>query len=295
MQMTRPFRLTLRQRNAATGYMFISLWIIGMVIFFLVPLIQNAILSFTDARMVTVRDASYSFVGLANYIEAFSVDIEFVPYLTQTFTNLVIDVPFILAFSLAVALLSVQKVPGSVVFRAIFFLPVVIGSAVVVGRMFDQLGNQLVLFRGQASQQFLYTFLGDSLPQFMYFLNRSVFVLWRSGVQILIFIAGLKSIDPSLYEVAQVDGASPWGQFWKITLPMLSPVILINIVYTIIDSFTDYFNTVLRYIRVVTFQTSDMRLGYPSALGEIYFLLVFLMVVVIFLIVSRVTFYRGER
>ncbi len=137
--------------------------------------------------------------------------------------------------------------------------------------------------------------MGNQLPNFLFFINRAVFVLWRSGVQILIFIAGLKSIDPSLYEVAQVDGASGWSQFWKITLPMLSPVILINIVYTIIDSFTDYFNTVLRYIRVVTFNSSEMRLGYPSALGNIYFILVFLLVILIFVVVSRVTFYRGER
>jgi ABC-type sugar transport system permease subunit len=119
----------------------------------------------------------------------------------------------------------------------IFFLPVVIGSSVVIGRMFDQFGNELVLFRSQAAQEFLYVYLGSRMPAFITFLSRSVFVLWRSGVQILIFIAGLKSIDPMLYEVAQVDGASGWNQFWKITLPMLSPVILINIVYTIIDSF----------------------------------------------------------
>lgn len=288
-------RLTLRQRNALNGYLFISLWLVGLLIFFMIPLVRNLILSLTDARLATVRDNSYKFIGIANYIEAFTVDIEFVPYLTETINNLILDVPFILAFSLAVALLAVQRVPGSTIFRAIFFLPVVIGSAVVVGRMFDQLGNQLVLFRGQGAQQFLYTFLGDQLPNFLFFINRSVFVLWRSGVQILIFIAGLKSIDPSLYEVAQVDGASGWSQFWKITLPMISPVILINIVYTIIDSFTDYFNTVLRYIRVVTFNTSDMRLGYPSALGNIYFILVFILVILIFIIVSRVTFYRGER
>lgn len=288
-------RLTLRQRNAINGYLFISMWMVGMLIFFLVPLLRNFALSLTDARLATVRDHSYSFIGLGNYIEAFTVDLEFTPYLVETMNNLIIDVPFILAFSLAVAMLAIQKVPGSAVFRAVFFLPVVIGSAVVVGRMFDQLGNQMVLFRGQAAQQFLYIYLGDSLPQFLFFLNRSVFVLWRSGVQILIFIAGLRSIDPSLYEVAQVDGASAWAQFWKITLPMLSPVFLINIIYTIIDSFTDYFNTVLRYIRVVTFQQSEMRLGYPSALGNIYFLLVFLLVIVIFVVISRVTFYRGER
>jgi ABC-type sugar transport system permease subunit len=288
-------RLTLRGRSALNGYLFISLWFTGLIIFFLVPLFQNFTLSFTNARLNNIRDQSYSFIGIENYIEAFTVDIEFVPYLLETMNNLIVDVPFILAFSLAVALLAVQPVPGSTLFRAIFFLPVVIGSAVVVGRMFDQLGNQLVLFRGEGAQEFLYIYLGEQLPNFLYFLNRSVFVLWRSGVQILIFIAGLKSIDPALYEVGQVDGASPWSMFWKITLPMLSPVILINIVYTIIDSFTDYFNTILRYIRVVTFTQSEMRLGYPSALGNIYFILVFILVIIIFVVVSRVTFYRGER
>jgi ABC-type sugar transport system permease subunit len=128
----------------------------------------------------------------------------------------------------------------------------------------------------------------------MQFLNRAIFVLWRSGVQILIFIAGLKGIDPALYEAAKVDGASAWGQFWKVTLPMLSPVILVNIIYTIIDSFTDYFNLVLRYIRMVTFVT-DLRIGYPSALGVIYFVLIFVLVILVFGFIGRFTFYRGER
>ncbi len=288
-------RLTLRRRNALNGFIFISIWLVGLLIFFLIPLFRNFALSVTDAQLSSVRDGSYKYVGMQNYLEAFTVDIEFLPYLMDTMQSLIIDVPVILAFSLAVALLAVQPMRGNTVFRAIFFLPVVIGSAVVVGRLFDQLGNQLVLFRGQAAQQFLYIYLGDRLPYFIDFLSRSVFVLWRSGVQILIFIAGLKSIDPTLYEVAQVDGASGWSQFWKITLPMLSPVILINITYTIIDSFTDYFNTVLRYIRVVTFQQNSMRLGYPSALGVIYFVLVFILVILIFAVVNRFTFYRGER
>jgi len=287
--------LTLRRRNALNGYLFIILWLIGLLIFFLIPLFQNFYLSLTDAQLTTIRDNSYKMIGIQNYVEAFSVDIEFVPYLIQTFTNLITDVPIILAFSLAVAMLAIQNVPGSVIFRAIFFLPVVIGSSVVIGRMFDQFGSQLVLFRSQSAQAFLYVYLGNQMPAFINFLSRSVFVLWRSGVQILIFIAGLKSIDPILYEVAQVDGASSWNQFWKITLPMLSPVILINIIYTIIDSFTDYFNMVLRYIRVVTFNLTPNRLGYPSALGNIYFILIFILVIVIFIIIGRMIFYRGER
>ncbi len=288
-------RLTLKQRTALSGYLFISFWIAGFLFFFLMPLIQNFQLSLTDARLNTIRENTYKFIGIQNYIEAFTVDIEFVPYLVQTIQNLIIDVPFILAFSLAVALLVVRPGRWRTLFQAIFFLPVVIGSAIVIGRMFDQVGNSLVLFRGQAAQQFLYIYLGNRLPAFMTFLNRSVFVLWRSGVQILIFIAGLKSIDPALYEAAEVDGANGWNSFWKITLPMLSPVILFNVVYSIIDSFTDYFNTVLRYIRVVTFQSSEMRMGYPSALGNIYFIIVFVLVIIVFALLSRVTFYRGER
>jgi ABC-type sugar transport system permease subunit len=286
-------RLTLRKRQALTGYVFIAFWLAGFLLFLLVPLIRNGLWSLTNADLATRRE-NPEFIGLDNYVEAFTIDIEFVPYLLETLGNLVVDVPIILAFSLAVALLAMQKVPGSGVFRAIFFLPVVIGSAVVIDRMFDMLHNQLVLFRGQGAQEFLHIYLGDRMPAFLQFLNRSIFVLWRSGVQILIFIAGLKSIDPALYEAAEVDGASAWGRFWKVTLPMLSPVVLINIIYTIIDSFTDYFNSVLSYMRLVTF-VIDLRLGYPSALGNIYFIMVFVLVALVFVIVSKFTFYRGER
>jgi ABC-type sugar transport system permease subunit len=286
-------RLSLRKQRALTGYMFIALWMVGFILFLLVPLIRNGLWSLTDANLTEHRQ-NPQFIGLANYVEAFTIDVEYVPYLLETLRNLMLDVPVILAFALTVALLAMQPVPGSLVFRAIFFLPVVIGSAAVVGRLFDMTGNQLVLFRGQGAQQFLYIYLGERTPAVLSFLNRSIFVLWRSGVQILIFIAGLKSIDPALYEVAQVDGASVWGTFWKITLPMLSPVVLVNIIYTIIDSFTDYFNSVLGYIRRVTF-SGDLRLGYPSALGNIYFVLIFALVILVFGIVNRFTFYRGER
>ena len=286
-------RLSLRKQRALTGYMFIALWVAGLVLFLLLPLIRNSLWSLTDANLTEHRQAP-QFIGLANYVEAFTIDVEFVPYLLETLRNLIMDVPIILTFALVVALLAMQPVPGSAIFRAIFFLPVVIGSAAVVGRLFDMTGNQLVLFRGAGMQQFLHIYLGEHMPAFLSFLNRSIFVLWRSGVQILIFIAGLKSIDPALYEAAQVDGASAWGTFWKVTLPMLSPVVLINIIYTIIDSFTDYFNSVLRYIRMVTF-SDDLRLGYPSALGNIYFILIFALVILVFVIVSRFTFYRGER
>jgi ABC-type sugar transport system permease subunit len=285
-------RLSLKGRQALTGYLFISLWLAGFAVLLAQPFFQNWMWSLTDAELAGQKERQ--FIGLANYVEAFTMDIEFVPYLLETLRNLVVDVPVILAFSLAVAVLAMQRVPGSNLFRAIFFLPVVIGSAWVVGRLFQEGGNQVVLFRGEGVQQFLQIYMGQRLPAFLSFLNRSIFVLWRSGIQVLVFIAGLKSIDVALYEAAQVDGASPWNSFWKITIPMLSPVMLVNVVYTIIDSFTDYFNIVLRYLRMVTFET-QLRLGYPSALGNIYFLLIFVLILGVFGTMSRFTFYWGER
>jgi ABC-type sugar transport system permease subunit len=285
-------RLSLKGRQALTGYLFISLWLAGFAVLLAQPFFQNWMWSLTDAELAGQKERR--FIGLANYVEAFTMDIEFVPYLLETLRNLVVDVPVILAFSLAVAVLAMQRVPGSNLFRAIFFLPVVIGSAWVVGRLFQEGGNQVVLFRGEGVQQFLQIYMGQRLPAFLSFLNRSIFVLWRSGIQVLVFIAGLKSIDVALYEAAQVDGASPWNSFWKITIPMLSPVMLINVIYTIIDSFTDYFNIVLRYLRMVTFET-QLRLGYPSALGNIYFLLIFVLILGVFGTMSRFTFYWGER
>lgn len=286
-------RLSLRQRQALTGYLFISLWVVGISVFLFFPLIRNLLWSFTDAALDKNLDHPH-FIGAANYVEAFVIDAEFVPLLLGTLRNLLIDAPVILLFSLAVALLAEQKLPGQGFFHAVFFLPVVIGSAAVVGRLFQLQGNHLTLLQGAQTQAFLNLYLGENLPTFMTFINRIIFVLWRSGVQIMIFIAGLKSIDPALYEAAQIDGASAWTRFWKVTLPMLFPVLSINVVYTIIDSFTDYFNGVMNYIRDVTF-SSQLRFGYPSALGMIYFVIIFVIVMIVFRLLNSRTFYGGER
>lgn len=286
-------RLTLRQQQALTGYLFISIWVVGIAVFLFLPLIRNIIWSFTDAALDKNLDHP-AFIGMANYVEAFVIDVNFVPLLLDTLRNLFIDAPVILLFSLAVALLAEQKLPGQGFFRAVFFLPVVIGSAAVVGRLFSLQGNNLTLLQDQQTQAFLRLYLGANLSAFMNFINRIVFVLWRSGVQIMIFIAGLKSIDPALYEAAEIDGASAWTRFWKVTLPMLLPVLSINVVYTIIDSFTDYFNGVMNYIRDVTF-SSQLRFGYPSALGNIYFVIIFIIVVGVFWLLNSRTFYGGER
>src|SRR5205085_3564355 len=125
----------------------------------------------------------------------------------------------------------------------------------------------LVLSRGVNIQELAFQYLGpDAAAGVEGLLNRLLFVLWRTGVQMLIFLAGLNAVSPVLYEAAKVDGATDWDRFWKVTLPLLSPVILVNLVYTLVDSFTDGFNQLLDYIRQ-TALAGGFRLGYAASLG----------------------------
>jgi ABC-type sugar transport system permease subunit len=198
-------------------------------------------------------------------------------------------------FSLFSAILANQKIKGVMGFRAVFFLPLVIGSAQVIQQLFAQGVGGAVLSRGVNVQELAFQYLGpDAASGVEALLNRLLFVLWKTGVQMLIFLAGLNSVSPVLYEAARVDGATDWDRFWKVTLPLLSPVILVNLVYTIVDSFTDTFNLVLQYIQQTAF-AGGFRLGYAAALGWIYFAIVFVILAIVVKITNRYVFYAGDR
>ena len=224
------------------------------------------------------------------------VDVDFGPLILENLGNLAMDLPIIMVFSLGMALLVSQPLFGRTFFRAILFMPVVIGSAFVITELAQQgLGAQTLVRDSGELEDALAVYIGEGgLVPLMTLVNRIVFVLWRSGVQILIFIAGLHSIPQHFYEAARVDGASNWGIFWKITLPLLSPFILVNIIYTIVDSFTEPFNTTLDYIQEKAL-TGEFELHYGAALGIIYFLLIFAILGIVLLWSRRLVYYIGER
>ena len=118
-------------------------------------------------------------------------------------------------------------------------------------------------------------------------MDRAFLIMWSSGVQILIFLAGLQSISGSIYESAKVDRATEWEMFWKITVPMIMPILQVNVVYTIADSFTDYNNKLLQYVNTKMFGTIDYGLG--SAMAWIYFLISFVILLVLLGIVRLMT------
>lgn len=288
-------RMDLRTRQALYGYLFIAPWLVGFLVFVARPFLSSIRLAFSKVNMMAGFQLEY--IGWENFKEAFVVDESFVPTLVEVILRNVIDVPIILTFSLVTAFLVNQKIRAVGFFRAVFFLPVVIASGLVVEQLFRQgVGSvELEAVVGIDIPYLIYRFLPIQLADVVIdVLTRLTLILWRSGIQILLFIAGFQGISSTLYEASRIDGATDWEIFWKITLPMLSPIILVNTIYTIVDGFTDIFNPMVNFIRDVAFRGS-FRLGYAAALGWIYFLLIFLLIGTIFITSRKWVFYGGER
>jgi ABC-type sugar transport system permease subunit len=289
----RTRRMSLTAQRTMEGYFFTAPWVLGFLIFLAWPLFQSFYLSFHELQATSLSDLKFR--GIDNYKEAFFIDARFLPRLNDTLKQNLLDVPIIMIFSLFSAILANQKIKGVIGFRAVFFLPLVIGSAQVIQQLFAQGVGGAVLSQGVNVEELVFQYIGpDAAAGVTDLLNRLVFVLWRTGVQMLIFLAGLNAVSPVLYEAARVDGATDWDRFWKVTLPLLSPVILVNLVYTLVDSFTDPFNQVLSYVQQTAF-AGGFRLGYAAALGWIYFFIVFVVLMVIVRLTNRYVFYAGER
>ena len=204
------------------------------------------------------------------------------------------------------AVLLNQKMPGRAAFRAIFFIPVIISTGILDsiqeannmaaamegGGIDDGSGastsEELVssfdvamLFSNMAVGQGLVTYVTEAINNIFDIVN-------RSGVQMLIFLAGLQSISPAIYESVQIDGATAWETFWKITFPMISPMILVNAVYTIIDSFTSNSNVVMSYVSRVYDSSTELA----TAMSWIYFLIIMAIIGLFVLIASTFVFYQ---
>lgn len=304
------FRLSLKAQRALQGYMFILPWLFGFCLFLLWPLVKSFTLSFHELEAVNINDVKW--VGLDNYRQAFFVDAQFVPILTEQIKQTFVNTPAILIFSLFVAMLANQRLRGITLFRGVFFLPVVIGSAEVIQQLFGQGVGANTFAGNQDVSSFLLNFLGPTwAANVIAVLGRMSLVLWASGVQILIFMAGLKSIGTTYYEAGRIDGATDWELFWKITVPLISPFVLLNIIYTVVDTFTNSFSvqgvvsttgtvtektgeTVLQFIRDTAF-AGEFRLGYAAALGWIYFIIMFVVLMVVIWFMRDKVYYAGER
>ena len=244
------------------------------------------------------------FVFFSNFRDALTSDTKFQPALIESLKDLV-NIPIVIIFSLFVATLLNRNIRGQGFFRAMFVLPILIGTGSVMAAIEGNQSQVAISMGAQAAQsggasfqdivlnEQLTTLFGGALSDTIgTIINRISSVMWISGVQIIIFLGVLQTIPAQLYEASVVDGASEFDKLWKITLPLTMPAILLNTVYTLIDSFTSRNNAVISYIADVTFGDT-MMLSYGSALSWIYFVVVSIVLALVFLFMRKRTFYMG--
>lgn len=285
------FKMTKRRRTALIGYSFLSIWIIGFLLFTLYPVILSGVISLSEMDM-GIHGIKYKFVGTHFFEYAFQKDSQFTPKLLEALGFIGYATPIIVIIALLLALMLKGEYKGRTIFRVIFFMPVVIMSGPVISGL---LGKYSVDF-SEASPA-LFTFI-EALPEIfrspcMFVMENMVTVLWYSGVQILILLVAIQRISPELYEAASIDGASKWEMFWKITLPYTMPTILVCALYTVIELANDSTNAVNSYIATKMF---DHKLGYYSystAMAWIYTGTIIVILLLIFVILKF--FQRKER
>ena len=299
---------SLDKRKARAGWFFVLPFLIGFVCVYL-PIITDSVwLAFNE---LTILPEGYvlTFVGLKNFQYAISSDPQFVEILLSGLGELAFEVPAILLFSLFMAVLLNQKMAGRAAFRAIFFLPVILATGImesieisnIIGSSLGEGGGIDDGSGGSTSSGIVSTLdmealfanmkIGSELVGYVADIINDIYsIVNRSGVQMLIFLAGLQSISPAIYEACKIDGATGWETFWKITFPMISPMILVNAVYTIIDAFTTESNTVMSYISNVSVE-SKVR---GAAMSWMYFLVVVAILGAVAGIMSMFVFYQRK-
>ena len=274
-------------REALHGYAFVLIWIIGFAVFTLLPLIQTFNYSMNQVT-VTATGIDLVYLRWANYTRALFTDPNFVELLIGYMIETLVSVPIVIIFSMIIALFLNLDFKFKGFFRTIFFLPVVITSGPVIQELTSQGATSVP---GITNSVAVTNFLLD-LPRYLrgpieYLLTSFILILWFSGVQILIYLAGLQKIDKSIYEAASIDGASAWESFWKITLPSLSGVTVVNAIYTIITLSHFSENKVIKYVYAQTYDVEG-GIGYASAMSFIYFFVLLLILgLVYWLLTSR--------
>lgn len=299
--------LSYEKKKGLYGYGFIALWFVGALMFFIIPLLQSFYYSFhtvtpetgyLDIKPLTSGGKTDIFL---NYKDAFLKDPNFSQYLVEVLKDMALNLPVIVVFSLFVAIVINQKFRGRTFARAVFFLPVIIAT----GPVYAIITGDLETGGNNEAAQFSTMFEADMVDQLLEFIGIYGFgetftemlteitsdilnLVWKCGIQIIIFLSALQGIPASAKEAAAIEGATSWEFFWKITLPYISSMILVNIVYTVIDAFIDPTNQVME--RLLSVQ-SEWKYGYSAAMAWSYFGIILIALGIIFAIMNKLVWY----
>ena len=301
-------RASLDARKARAGYVFVLPFILGIFLIYLPILIDSIWFSFNKIIPVTGANGGLGkielqYMGFYYYTAPFA-NATFTSRLLAGLQQLLFEVPAIIVFSLFIAVVLNHKMLGRALFRAIFFVPVIISTGIMdsinqADQMVGSVGSGAEDGTGTGAndiisvldvqQLFASMKIGGELVTYVVSIVNNVYnIINYSGVQMLIFLAGLQSISPSIYEACQIEGATGWETFWKITFPMISPMILVNAVYTTIDAFTRTQNPTMQFISNIRPTSPELA----TAMSWIYFLIVLLIIAVVAGIASTFIFYQ---
>lgn len=277
----------LERREARAGWLFVLPWVIGVAAFMLYPLCQSFYYMWFNIR-ITPLGTKFVPVGTGNFTQIWLENPEFpqqiVTYLWQT----IVEVPIIVVFALLIAIMLNGNIKCRGLFRLIFFLPVIIVSGPVMNMLVSEGAATIPAMNVQSIEAALANFLPKGMAASIgEIFSNMIMILWYSGVQILIFLSALQKIDPALYEAAKIDGGSQWECFWKITLPTIKPMILLNAVYSVIFLSGNEQNSLITMIKTAMFSgTKEKGYGYASAMAWMYSLVVTLIVLLFFLLLG---------
>lgn len=291
-------KVTRKRREGFYGMMFIMLWLVGFLIFTLYPMFYSLFLSFHEAYYRLETGVVTTFIGFQNYLDIARSQF-LLPLFGTYIGKMLISVPLVVVFSILIAVLINNPIKLKGFWRTIFFLPVVISTGPVIQELTNQDATSLPSLQNSEILNYISQNLGSWIADPLELLLTSMLlILWYAGIPILIFLAGLQKIDNSIYEAASIDGASPWDRFWKITLPSISPLISVAVIYIVVSMslFVEPMGILDQArIHMLVGAPDDNRwngYGYAAAIAWIYFLL---MVIIMAIFVGAVTLKRREK
>lgn len=272
----------LKKRENRMGYFFIIPYVIGVLLCLAYPLVLSAIYSFNFVKINIDGSISYTFKGIQNFTRVFEKNITLSTEMMSLITKLIMGVPLIVVLALIIAMMLNMKLKGKGIYRTIFFLPVIIVSGPVMKMITSEsTGNGIQAVDTTIIEEALTAALPLWLANSVQWVFQNIILLlWYSGVQILIFLAALQKIDTSLYEAAKIDGGSNWECFWKITLPTIRPMLLLNAIYTVVFMSQDSVITIIvDWLSAAV--TGVEGYGYSAAFAWLYAIVVLIFVGVV--------------
>ncbi|MFA7075448.1 MAG: sugar ABC transporter permease [Candidatus Izemoplasmatales bacterium] len=294
--MMRKKPLKRKTRETIVAWTFMSIWAVGFLAFTMIPIFTSLYYSLSDV-ILSGEGIIVTFNGFDNYAQVFSSaeGFNFLRSVLDFGIEILFKVPIITVFAIIIAVLLNQKIKGRGFFRAIYFLPVIIASGPVINQLINQGAATIPIVEELGFIQMINDTFSEGLARpIANIFSELIVILWFSGVQILLFIAALQKIDKATYEAAMIDGAGVWESFWKITIPSLTNMVLVSVVFTIINLATFSENEAIQHIKNNMFAL-ETGFGFSSAIAWLYFVVLAVILGVFFLLFRLFTKDRGRR